>query len=122
MGTATDRFAYVWLGMILGPHFGDYRAGFRFGRLGYELVEKHGLHRFQARTYMSFGNLVMPWTRHIQTGRDLVRRAFEIANRAGDLTFAAYSCNNLNTNLLGSGDPLDHVELEIENGLSFARR
>jgi predicted ATPase len=89
-------FAYVWLGMILGPHFGDYQAGFRFGRLGYDLVEKRGLHRYQARAYMSFGNLVMPWTRHIQTGRALVRRAFDVANRTGDLTFAAYSCNNLN--------------------------
>jgi PAS domain S-box-containing protein len=113
-------FAYVWLGMILGPHFGDYRAGFRFGRLGYDLVEKRGLHRYQARAYMSFGNLVMPWTRHIQTGRDLVRRAFDAANKIGDLTFAAYSCNNLNTNLLATGDPLADVQREAENGLDFA--
>ena len=28
------------LGMIAGPQFDDYEAGFRFGRLGYELVEK----------------------------------------------------------------------------------
>src|SRR4029077_8218034 len=62
--------AYVWLGMVAGPHFGHYEAGFKFGRLGYELVDKHGLHRYQARTYMSFGNLVMPWTKHIQSGRD----------------------------------------------------
>jgi PAS domain S-box-containing protein len=115
-------FAYVWLGMILGPHFGDYRAGFRFGRLGYDLVEKRGLHRYQARAYMSFGNLVMPWTRHIQTGRDLVRRAFDAANKIGDLTFAAYSCNNLNTNLLAAGDPLGDTQREAENGLDFARK
>jgi PAS domain S-box-containing protein len=115
-------FAYVWLGMILGPHFGDYKAEFRFGRLGYDLVEKRCLHRYQARAYMSFGNLVMPWTRHIQTGRALVRRAFDAANRAGDLTFAAYSCNNLNTNLLASGDPLGEVQREAENGLEFARK
>ena len=44
--------AYVWLGQVAGPHFGNYKAGFRFGRLGYELVEKRGLKRFQARTYM----------------------------------------------------------------------
>ena len=115
-------FAYVWLGMILGPHFGDYRAGFRFGRLGYDLVEKRGLHRYQARAYMSFGNLVMPWTRHIQTGRDLVRRAFDAANKIGDLTFAAYSCNNLNTNLLATGDPLGEVQREAEHGLEFAQK
>ena len=115
-------FAYVWLGMILGPHFGDYRAGFRFGRLGHDLVENRGLRRYQARAYMSFGNLVIPWTRHIQTGRDLVRRAFDAANRIGDLTFAAYSCNNLNTNLLASGDALGDTQREAENGLDFARR
>jgi PAS domain S-box-containing protein len=115
-------FAYVWLGMIAGPRFGDYRAGFQFGRLGYDLVEKHRLHRFQARTYMSFGNLVMPWTRHVRAGRDLVRRAFDAANKFGDLTFAAYSCNNLNTNLIAAGDPLEDVQREAEHGLDFARK
>src|SRR5260370_14342986 len=90
-------FAYVWFAMIAGPRFGNYEAGFRFGRLGHDLVENPGLHRFQARTYMSFGNLVMPWTRHVQSGRDLVRRAFEAANKIGELTFPAYDCNNLNT-------------------------
>ena len=115
-------FAYVWLGMILGPHFGDYPAGFRFGRLGYDLVEKRGLHRYQARAYMSFGNLVIPWTRHIHTGRDLVRRAFDAAYKIGDLTFAAYSCNNLNTNILATGDPLDDAQREAENGFDFAQK
>ena len=47
--------------------------------LGYELVEKRGLKRFQARTYMSFGDIVLPWTRHVRAGRDLVLRAFDAA-------------------------------------------
>jgi len=115
-------FAYVWLGMVAGPHFHNYEAGFRFGRLGYDLVEQRGLRRFQARTYMSFGNLVMPWTRHVRSGRDLVRRAFDTANRIGDLTFAAYSCNNLNTNLLAAGDSLVEVQREAESGLEFAKK
>jgi PAS domain S-box-containing protein len=115
-------FAYVWLGMIAGPHFHNYEAGFRFGRLGYDLVDKRGLHRFLARTYMSFGNLVMPWTKHVRSGRDLVRRAFDAANKIGDLTFAAYSCNNLNTNLLAAGDPLAEAQREAEHGLEFAQK
>ena len=85
-------------------------------------VEKRGLRRYQARASMSFGNLVMPWTRHIRTGRELVRRAFDAATKIGDLTFAAYSCNNLNTNLLACGDPLGDVQREAENGLEFARK
>ncbi len=115
-------FAYVFLGMIAGPHFDNYEAGFQFGGLGYALVEKRSLHRYQARTYMAFGNFVMPWTRHVRTGRDLVRRAFDVANRIGDLTFGAYSCNNLNTNLLAAGDALAETQGEAEQGLEFAHK
>jgi hypothetical protein len=62
------------------------------------------------------------WTKHIRTGRHLVRRTFDAANKIRDLTFAAYSCNNLNTNLLGAGDPLGYTQREAENGLEFARK
>jgi len=115
-------FAYVWLGMVAGPYFGNYQAGFQFGQLGYELVEKRGLKRFQARTYMCFGSHIVPWTKHVRAGRDLLRRAFEVANKIGDLTYAAYSCNNLNTNLLAAGDPLAEVQREAEHGLQFAQK
>ena len=115
-------YAYVVLGLLAGPRFGDYQAGFRFGRLGYDLVEQRGLTRFQARTYFNFGSIVTPWTRHVRAGRDLVRRAFEVANETGDLTFAAYCCAHLNTNLLAAGDPLAEVHGEAERGLAFARK
>src|SRR5262249_54138796 len=105
--------AYEHLGILAGPRFGNYQAASQFGRLGYELVEKRGLKRFQSRTYMLYGNVIMPWTAHIREGRDLVRRAFEVANQVGDLTFAAYSCKNLNTNLLAAGDPLADVQRTV---------
>ena len=81
-----SSLAYSVLGFVAGPSFGDYQAGFRFGQLGYDLVEKRGLKRFQTRIYFNFGSLVVPWTRHIRGGRDLVRRAFETASQTGDLT------------------------------------
>jgi PAS domain S-box-containing protein len=115
-------FACVCLGMIAGPHFDNYQAGFRFGQLGYELVEKRGLKRFQARTYMNFGSHVMPWTKHVRACRDLVRRAFRAANEAGDLVFAGASCSTLNTNLLVAGDPLLEVQREAEHGLEVAQK
>ena len=68
-------FAYVSLGMLAGPHFGNYEAGFQFGKLGYDLVEKHGLHRYQARAYLRFGNCViaMEATRQDRTGTRAAR-------------------------------------------------
>ena len=115
--------AYEWLCMLAGPHFGDYRTSvYRFGQLGYDLVEKRGLKRFQARTYMDFGGSVLPWTTHVRAGRDLVRRAFDAANKIGDLNYAAYCGNQLNTNLLAAGDPLAEAEREAEHGLAFAQK
>ena len=120
--TDASCYAYVWLGMIAGPRFGNYKAGFRFGRLGDDLVDRRALERFRARTYLSFGVFIIPWTRHLRTGHDLIRRAFDAANTVGDLTMAAYSCDNLVGNLLGAGDPLPEVQREAEHGLGFAQR
>jgi PAS domain S-box-containing protein len=115
-------FAYVWFAIVAGPCFGNYKDGFRFGRLGYELVETRGLTRYQARTYMSFGNIVMPWAKHALTGRDLIRRAFDIANRMGDLTFVAYCRDELISNFLTVGDPLAEVQSEAEDALEFVQK
>jgi PAS domain S-box-containing protein len=116
----SDASCYAYVSLALGPRFGNYEAGFQFGKLGYDLVEKHGWHRYQARVYLRFGNCVIPWRRHIKTGQELVRRAFDAANRTGDLTCAAYSCHHLNTNLLATGAPLAEVQREAETGLEFA--
>ena len=108
--------AYVWLSMIAGPIFGDYRNGvYRFGQLGYELVQERGLTRSQPRTYMDFGGSVLPWTRHVRAGR-----GSRANNR--DLTCAACCGNQLNTNLLIAGDPLAEAEREAEHGLAFAEK
>jgi PAS domain S-box-containing protein len=115
-------FAYVYLGMIAGERFGDYEVGVRFGQLGYDLVEKRGLRRFQARTYLSLADLVIPWTKHVRTARDLILRTFDTADRIGDLTFAAYSRFSLNANLLATGDPLVETHREAENSFEFAQR
>src|SRR5208283_4732943 len=85
-------YAYTAVGAVLGPYFGDYKAGFRFGQLGLDLVEQPGMGRLKARVYLAFGNLAKSSRRH---ARPLAQLAFETAQRAGDLTYAAISRNNL---------------------------
>jgi len=115
-------FAYVWMAIVAGPRFGNYRDGFRFGQLGYDLVEKRGLLRYQARTYLCVGALVMPWTKHPASGRELMRRAFDAACRIGDVTFCGYSRNTSITICLAVGDHLAEVQKEAEDGLVFASK
>ena len=114
--------AYVSLARVAGLRFGDYQAGFRFGQLGYQLVERHGLKRFEARTYFSFARFVVRWTKHVRASRNLLCRTFEAANRIGDLTYAAYVCGTLNSDLLFAGEKLPEVQSEVEHGLAFAEK
>jgi PAS domain S-box-containing protein len=115
-------YAYVTLATVIGPHFGHYKAGFRFGWLGLQLVEQHGLRRFRARIYLLFGDFIIPWTQHVRSGRELIRRAFDAANQSGEPAFAAAACNHLCTNMLAAGDPLPEVQRVAEDGLAFSQK
>ncbi|MGF6721120.1 PAS domain S-box-containing protein [Paraburkholderia sp. GAS41] len=112
-------FAYVMLSRVAGPRFGDYQVGFRFGQLGYELVEQRGLKRFEANTYLCFELFSLRWMTHVRAGRDLLRRAFEAANRTGELLYGAFACTNLYSDLLFAGEPLPALQAEAEFGLAF---
>ena len=115
-------FAYVWLGMVAAPRFGKYTDAVRFGQLGYELMQKRGLKRYEARTCMCFGSVIVPSSKHARHGRDLVRHAFNVAYRMSDFTYAAYSLTQLVTNFLAVGDSLAEAQMEAEKGVEFARR
>ncbi|MCU1258120.1 MAG: histidine kinase [Bryobacterales bacterium] len=114
--------AYVSVAIIAGARFGDYQAGYRFGRLGCELAEQRGWKRFQPRTNSFFGALVMPCTRPFKSSRDLLCRAIEDANRIGDVVFAIGIRPTLCANMLAAGDHLVDVEREAERGLEFAEK
>jgi PAS domain S-box-containing protein len=114
-------FAFVWFGIIAGPRFGNFEGAFRFGQLGYDLLEKRGLKRYEARTCLCFA-VVVPWTKHARQSRDLVRRAFDVAYRMGDFTYAAYSFTQLIMNFLVVGDPLAEAQAEAEKGVEFVKR
>jgi PAS domain S-box-containing protein len=115
-------FAYEYLGFIAGWNFGDFAAGFRFGRLGHELVERKGMRKFEGFVGLILSSCVMPWARHIASCRDLLRTTFEVANKIGDRLSAVSSRGELVSNLLFAGEPLVEAEKEAEVGLEFCRR
>ena len=114
-------FAYLQVGNLAGPMFGDFDAGYRFGRLGCDLVERPGLRRFQARTFEVFGHLVA-WTQPVQRGREFLFRAFDLASQTGEISYAGFACGQLNTNYLMAGNSLIEVQAQAERGLAFARK
>jgi PAS domain S-box-containing protein len=112
---------YAWLSLIGVFRFSDYKNALRFAQLGYELVEKRGLKRFQAATYVVFAVIVL-WKKNLSACANVMRDAFEIANKVGDLTYSVYSCIGLTGLLIATGDPLDEVQREAENSLSIEQK
>lgn len=114
--------AYVLLGSIQGMFFGDYQGGARLAKLGLDLVERPDFARFRARVYSVFGVHVSNWTQPLDVARAYLRRAFEAAQESGDVSFAAYSCIDMITNLLAAGTPLSEVEQEAEKNRQIVQR
>ncbi len=69
--------AYVQLGMVAGLQFGDYKAGFRFGELGYELVERRGMKPLPGCDLSDLWRARRPVDQTLQGCGELLRRAFE---------------------------------------------
>ena len=114
-------YAYSALHLVLGSRFDENELGYEFARLGCELVDNPALSTHRARVHLCVGGLVIPWTRALASGLPMIRRAFEEANAAGDLTFASYSHNMLVTSLLASGARLDGVEEVLDKGRAYAQ-
>ena len=106
----------------LGSEFGDHESAFRFGKLGFDLMEKRGPLRFRALVYMSFAIMVNHWSRHLRSSIEFEERAFEAAEQSGNVQVASYAQNDITTLLLACGNPLDDVESRLEEGLAYVRR
>ena len=113
---------YANFGRVSGPRFGDYAAGYRFGRLGCDLVDRRGLTRYEASTWLCFSIFVVRWMRPVRECRELLRRALNAAHRSGDLPYAAFAGNSLISDLLFIGEPLAEVQAQAESGLVYAQK
>ncbi len=113
--------AYPCMSQIFGARYGDYASSRGFGELALHLVDERGLEKYRGRVYMTFGTLVVPWSAPARSGRDFIRRAFDIVTASGDHTFALYCGRNEASGMLFAGEDLDDVRRTVERGLALAR-
>jgi PAS domain S-box-containing protein len=117
----TAPHAFAQLGYLAAWRFNDFEAAFRFGQLGFELIERRGLFRFEGIVCLNVSTLVMPWARHVTQCRSVIRRIFEVAHNTGEPYLPVAGGNILLSNLLLGADPLPEVEREAELCLTFCR-
>jgi PAS domain S-box-containing protein len=119
--TDATSIAYVYFGLVLGPLFGRHREAHRFGRLGYDLVERRGLVSNRALVLTCFEGGIRPWTEPIRDSLPGLERAFDAAMEAGNVTFACYAQHHLAAGRIIAGDPLDEAYRASQTALAFVR-
>lgn len=113
--------AYVCLIQVLGARYGDFASSRAFGELALHLIGERGLRRYQARVLHTYATFVVPWTQPARGAREVFGRAFEIATREGDHTFALYCGRNQATGMLFAGEFLEDVRQTVEGALARAK-
>lgn len=117
-----SALAYAYFGMVIGPAFGRYQEGYRFGKLGHDLMEQRRSIAYQAKIGLIFGDNTLYWTHHLEKSLAYVNAAFQAALETGDVPFACYGCNRLVMDRLVLGHPLGDVYEESERRVSFTRQ
>jgi predicted ATPase/two-component sensor histidine kinase len=120
--TDTLSLGYAFLGMTLGCHFGDYKTGYLFGKLAFDLVEVRGLTRYRGRVYHTLGAHVLYWTQPLADAKASLRRGLQAMKEVGDVTYIGFGYIELVSIMLGCGDSLELVQSEAEAGLATARQ
>src|SRR6266700_1125825 len=108
------------LGFFLGRLFHRYDEGYRFAKVGCDLVEKHNFIAHQAKVYI-FGAIAAWWTQPVASVIDFSRAAFRVAIETGNRIYACYAPYYSIAALLQRNDPLDAVWRESEMTLDFVR-
>jgi predicted ATPase len=120
---ASGAFAHAcgYFGFSLGPVFRRYPEGFRFAKLGCDLVEKHGFLAYRAKAQDATG-IAAFWTQPMASAIDFIRASLGTAIGAGDLTYACYAMYHIVILLLLRNDPLDAVWRESEIAVDFVHK
>ncbi|MEG4418856.1 AAA family ATPase [Microcoleus sp. LAD1_D5] len=89
--TNVAGFVYVWYGTILCQRFQDYELGYEFGLLGLKVNEKFHNTTLNGKIYMSFGNFINHWRKHVSSNLVLQQAAYQGAMEVGDFSWCHHS-------------------------------
>ncbi|MEG4088568.1 AAA family ATPase [Microcoleus sp. Pol12B4] len=89
--TNVAGFVYVWYGTILCQGFQDYELGYEFGLLGLKVNEKFNNTTLNGKIYMSFGNFINHWRKHVSSNLVLQQAAYQGALEVGDFSWCHHS-------------------------------
>ena len=117
----SSSHAYGWFGVLLLTMLHRPREGYRFARLGFDLVQKHQFTAYRAKAHMQM-KIACYWTRSVDESLAHCRASYDAARESGDVAIECFACSEAILSMLARGDHLAEVEREIGRGLLIVRR
>ncbi|MCP4112041.1 MAG: AAA family ATPase [Desulfobacteraceae bacterium] len=119
--TTETPYGCTAYGVITGSGSGDYKTGYKFGRLGIKLGDRFSAAQ-RCRVSFIFAYYINHWTKHVKTNLPYAKQAFQDALDSGDLQFAGYSFAALVNVLIWKGNELGSLFNELEKSKTFAKK
>jgi len=117
--TAISIYGYASYGVALCGSLGQVDAGYQFGKLALNLLEKFQAEELKAKTLMVFNNFIRHWKEHPQAGLESLKDAYCSGLKTGDLEFASYSAFVYSYHSYLIGKELTKLEGEIFQYLDY---
>ncbi len=101
--------AYSWCGALLCGVYGEFEAGYEFGKLSVQLLDKFNARTLASKVSNMFNVFVRPWKEHLQNTIVALPEAIQSGFDNGDIEYAFYAAVHYCSYLLYRGVPLDEV-------------
>ena len=110
--------AYSWYGALLCGVYNEIEAGYEFGKLSLQLLEKFNARALVAKVSNMFNVFTRPWKEPLYNVIVNLPEAIQSGFDNGDVEYAFYAAVHYCNYLFYSGSPLDEVHQAQERYLS----
>ena len=93
---AESAFGYAWYGLIQCGVVGNIQAGYEFGQLALQVLEKFNAQELKAKTFFIVETFVNHWHQHLQETIAPLIEAYQVGLETGDIEYASwasYTCS-----------------------------
>jgi PAS domain S-box-containing protein len=120
--TPLAAHAYASYGLLLCGDIGDIDAGYRFGQIALDLLERFNARELKPRTLMLVNNFIRHWKEHARATLHPLLEAYHLGMETGDLEFAAIAIYVYSSLSFFTGRPLAQLEQEMVSYSEVLRR
>ncbi|WP_394834306.1 AAA family ATPase [Pendulispora rubella] len=114
--------AYSSFGMLLVYGRGDFRTGYEYGMLAWQLAKRGGHSAQICKNGVNVGAFIVPWVEHVQASMTFFDEGYRAGLDAGELQWAGYNLQFKTMLVFHSGEPLAKVKDESYEDLLFYSR